>query len=369
MGIKNIICNINKGLEFFNSLPNSDKKEYSPEEVAYIIEKEKNITSQNFLQRINAIRKRAINCPPANNLDFIVFWGYPGAGKSFMVNTIIDNYKKDGRNSHFNIIDKDEHRDIFSNLSNHLKSHVDECEKFSYPAIDYVRQALMLYLKTGHKSIISVGAMGAGSEFCQNAQAALENGYCAHSIYMCVNPNIAYLSNVYRNCVFYKKIIDGEENIYPRLASFDYFNKVKDNVFPMIDNINRFQKKNHTRVRLSVVNRNNQVIYDSKVNDSADVLELIKKEENRFLTEKEIKLISDQISFIKENVEQRTVTNTLPPDYNELKAIKHSFLITKTLLLLQQGKQLDRQQIIPNNHKELESLILSIQQHKEKKHC
>lgn len=41
--------------------------------------------------------------------------------------------------------------------------------------------------------------MGAGSEFKDNAAKAIASGYKPCAVYMSVNPDIAYLSSVYRS--------------------------------------------------------------------------------------------------------------------------------------------------------------------------
>lgn len=125
-----------------------------------------------------------------------------------MAQKLIDRFGREEDCLPFNIIDKDQHRDLFPNLFNHLKNgHLDECEKFAGITIDYVRRILDLSLLRGERSILSIGSMGAGSEFKDNAAKAIASGYKPCAVYMSVNPDIAYLSSVYRSADLYDKII------------------------------------------------------------------------------------------------------------------------------------------------------------------
>lgn len=66
---------------------------------------------------------------------------------------------------------------------------------------------LDLSLLRGERSILSIGSQGAGSEFKDNAAKAIASGYKPCAVYMSVNPDIAYLSSVYRSADLYDKII------------------------------------------------------------------------------------------------------------------------------------------------------------------
>lgn len=104
----------------------------------------------------------------------------------------------------FNIIDKDNHRDLFPNLFEHLKGeHIEECERFAGVTIDYVRRILDLSFEAGQRSVLSIGSMGALSEFKDNADKAIKYGYKPCAVYMSVHKDIAYLSHIYRRATLF----------------------------------------------------------------------------------------------------------------------------------------------------------------------
>lgn len=319
----------------------TNHEEYSPEEVQEIIDLEQTQTRKNYLTRIKAFQRDNLAQSHAGEKKFVVFWGYPGAGKSFMVDKLIQRHQKDNPDILFNIIDKDQHRDIFANLFMHLKGHVDECEKFGRPAMDYVRQILKLTIESGNKSVISIGAMGAGSEFCDNASMAVEHGYKAQAVYMCVNPDVAYLSNVYRSCTLYDKMIHQGKELYPRLVSRPYFESVQKKLDGMIMQIDAFQKQNPDDINLLVLNRANQVIYDSQTNEGQNVLGKIHFEENRPLTMPEFVLLNKQISLIDTNIRHRCENNIYYPSQKEIDALQTALAnIKKQIILSRQAHNL-----------------------------
>ena len=303
--------------------------EYTAEEVQEIIEKELAQTKINYLTRIKEFQRDNLSSAHKGEKKFVVFWGYPGAGKSFMVNKLIQRHQEQNPEIIFNIIDKDQHRDLFGNLFEHLRGHVDECEKFGRPAMEYVRQILKLTLESGNKSVISIGAMGAGSEFCDNAQIAIENGYKAQAVYMCVNPDIAYLSNVYRSCTLYDKMIHQGQELYPRLVSRPYFDSVQKKLDGMILQIDAFQKQNPENVHLLVVNRANQTIYDAQQDNEQNILGKIHYEENRPFTSEELILIHKQITMIDTNIRHRCEQRLYYPSQKEIDAMQMALVNIK----------------------------------------
>lgn len=104
----------------------------------------------------------------------------------------------------FNIIDKDNHRDLFPNLFEHLKGeHIEECERFAGVTIDYVRRILDLSFEAGQRSVLSIGSMRALSEFKDNADKAIKYGYKPCAVYISVHKDIAYLSHIYRRATLF----------------------------------------------------------------------------------------------------------------------------------------------------------------------
>lgn len=317
-----IIKKIETLLDYTQQKSFTNYPEYSADEVNQIIEQEAKLTRFNYLSRIKEFQRSNLSDSHSGNKKFVVFWGYPGAGKSFMVDKLIKRHQQENPDILFNIIDKDQHRDIFGNLFEHLRGHVEECEKFGRPAMEYVRQILNLTLDSGRKSVISIGAMGAGSEFCDNASTAIDNGYKAQAVYMCVNPDVAYLSNVYRCCTLYDKMIHQGQELYPRLVSRPYFDGVQQKLDGMILQIDAFQKQNPDNVELLVVNRANQTIYDSQQASEQNVLGKIHFEENRLLSSNELILINKQISLIDTNIRHRCENNIYYPSQKEIAAMQ-----------------------------------------------
>lgn len=328
-----IIEKIERLLDYTSQKTFVNYPEYTPEEVEKIIAQEQKLTRYNYLSRIKEFQKSNLSDSHAGDKKFVVFWGYPGAGKSFMVDKLIKRHQQDNPDILFNIIDKDQHRDIFGNLFEHLRGHVEECEKFGHPAMDYVRQILQLTLESGNKSVISIGAMGAGSEFCDNARTAIANGYKAQAVYMCVNPDIAYLSNVYRSCTLYDKMIHQGQELYPRLVSRPYFNSVQQKLDGMILQIDAFQKLNADDVHLLVVNRANQTIYDSEKDNSQNVLGKIHFEENRLLSPNEMVLLNKQVALIDTNIRHRCENNVYYPSQKEIDAMQTALTNIETQIV------------------------------------
>lgn len=329
---KQILENIDNILNFVSGFSFSDYPEYTPHEIEQIIQQESVQTRINYLSRIKEFQRENLRHDNSDIKKFVVFWGYPGAGKSFMVNKLIERHQQIDSGIAFNIIDKDMHRDIFSNLFQHLKGHVDECEKFGRPAMDYVRQILKLSLESKNRSVISIGAMGAGSEFCDNAMLAISNGYQPQAVYMCVNPDIAYLSNIYRSCSLYDKMIHQGQELYPRLVSREYFDSVRHKLDGMILQIDAFQKTHSDNTQLLVLNRQNQTIYDSQTDTDKNVLGLIHYEEHRPLSMQEQALINKQIISIGTNIRYRCENNLYYPSQKEILAMQAALTNIRTLV-------------------------------------
>jgi hypothetical protein len=90
----------------------------------------------------------------------------------------------------------------------------------------------------------------------------------------------------------------------------------------MIANINQFQKENAENVDLLVLNRHNELLYDSRKPHVDNVQEVIEKEENRALRHNEIILIGKQLYQIQQNMLYRANNGIYPPTKNEVEAAK-----------------------------------------------
>lgn len=296
---------------------------FTSEEVEEILKKEDSGARKNYDEAIKKFLERNDVVEFAKDKRFIVYWGYPGGGKSMMTQKLIERFANDEDCLPFNIIDKDDHRDLFPNLFNHLKDgHIDECERFAGVTIDYVREILDLTLQAGQRSVLSVGSMGAGNEFTVNAKKAMEYGYKPCAVYMAVNPDIAYLSSVYRCATYYDQIIFQNNELYPRLVSKVYFNRLMQDLPVMIDKIDAFQKENAEQVDLMVVNRANELLYDTRKPHVDNVREVIEKEENRALTDDEATLLLTQIQKIHQNMQYRYENDIYAPCRSEVDMAK-----------------------------------------------
>ena len=296
---------------------------FSREEVDAILAKEEKGAQANYDAAIAKFMETNNQSMPPKVKRFVVYWGYPGAGKSVMTQKVISRFAAEEDCLPFNIIDKDNHRDLFPNLFDHLKGeHIEECEKFAGVTIDYVRKILDLSLQAGQRSVLSIGSMGAGSEFKDNASKAIEYGYKPCAVYMSVHKDIAYLSNIYRSAVLYDQIIFHNKQLYPRLVSSEYFGRVTQMLPKMIDNINQFQKDNAQDVDLLVLNRQNELLYDSRRPHLDNVRDVIEKEENRALRSDEIILIGKQLYQIQQNIMYRANNGIYTPTKNEVDAAK-----------------------------------------------
>ena len=310
-------------LDYLNTIKCEDSVSFTEDEVLEILKQEEKGAKSNYDRAINKFLEGNRHRLPPKTKRFIVYWGYPGAGKSVMTNNLINRFGRDEDCLPFNIIDKDQHRDLFPNLFEHLKGgHIDECEKFAGVTIDYVRKILDLSLQEGTRSVLSVGSMGAGVEFKDNAKKALEYGYKPCAVYMAVNPDIAYLSNVYRSATLYDKIIFHNQELYPRLVSHEYFSRVVKMLPDMIDNIDQFQKENANDIDLLVVNRADELLYDSRKPHLDNVRDIIKKEEERPLTSEELCTINMQLHKIHQNMKYRCDNQVYTPVKSEVEVAK-----------------------------------------------
>lgn len=326
-----------------------DSIEYQPDEVALIMQAEQHQTRINFLKHLKEFQQKNMSLAHSGDKKFVAFWGYPGAGKSFLLDKLIQRYQKENPVIKFNLIDKDQHRGIFPNLFSYLKGHEDECQKFGEPAMNFVRQILELSLKGGQTSIIGMGAKGAGIDFCHNANMALEYGYKPEAVYMSINPDIAYLSNVYRNCTLYDKMIHQNQELYPTLVSRPYFDNLHTDLNSMILQIDAFQKQKPDDVRLLVINRANETVYDSRTDQGQNVLGKIHFEENRQLTSEELILVHKQISQITTNIKYRCENNIFYPSQKEIDALQIALTNTKRLLRQNTSRALSAESsMVPN---------------------
>lgn len=311
-------------LAYLESLTPRESVLFTEDEVKTILEQEQVAATDNYEAAIKKFMEGNSSSIPPKLKRFAVYWGYPGAGKSVMTQKLIDRFSQAEDCLPFNIIDKDNHRDLFPNLFEHLKDgHIDECEKFAGITIDYVRTILDLSLQNGKRSVLSIGSMGAGSEFKDNALRAMEYGYKPCAVYMAVNKDIAYLSNIYRSATLYDKIIFQNKQLYPRLVSTEYFERVVKMLPQMIEKIDCFQKENATHVDLMVLNRHNELLYHSQVpNLSVSVSDIIQKEENRELRDEEVVGINMQLFKIRQNIQYRYENGVYAPCKSEVEAAK-----------------------------------------------
>ena len=310
-------------VEYLNSMRYEDSIPFTDQEIEEILAQENLESDENYLRAIESFKERNAFMKAPKSKRFIVYWGYPGAGKSCMADKLIDRFGKEEDCLPFNTIDKDQHRNLFPNLFKHLKNgHIDECEKFADVTIRYVREILDLSLKLGNRSVLSIGSMGAGNDFTDNALKAIDYGYRPCAVYMSVNPDIAYLSNVYRCSSLYDKIIFQNKELYPRLVSNEYFKRVVDQLPNMIDRIDRFQQEHSDNIDLMVINRSNQVLYDSRHPHELNVKEAIYSEENRELTSADLITLNKQLTFIEKNMRYRYENNVYAPCKSEVEIAK-----------------------------------------------
>lgn len=310
-------------LNYLDGLQTKDSVSFSEKEVQDILAKEQETAQKNHAAAIAKFLETNNQTIAPKVKRFAVYWGYPGAGKSVMTQKLIERFARDEDCLPFNIIDKDNHRDLFPNLFEHLKGgHIDECERFAGVTIDYVRTILDLSLQAGQRSVLSIGSMGAGVEFRDNALKAISYGYKPCAVYMAVNKDIAYLSNIYRSANLYDQIIFQNKQLYPRLVSNEYFERVVQMLPKMIDNIDTFQQQNTDNVDLMVLNRDNNLLYDSRKPHDISVRDVIFKEENRMLTPQEVVTLNMQLYKIKQNMKYRYDNNIYAPCKNEVIAAK-----------------------------------------------
>ncbi len=310
-------------LAYLDSISGGEQVSFTDDEVQQILKQEETAAKENYNNAIAKFLEENNSVLPPKTRRFVVYWGYPGAGKSVMTQHLIERFGQDEDCLPFNIIDKDEHRNLFPHLFHHLRGgHIDECEKFAGVTIDYVREVLDLSLHMGKRSVLSVGSMGAGAEFADNATKAIEHGYKPCAVYMAVNPDIAYLSSVYRSATLYDKIIFQNHELYPRLVSNEYFNRVVNMLPTMIDRIDAFQREHAQDVDLMVVNRANEVLYDTRRPHLNNVREVIAKEESRPLRPDEIITINRQLHKIQQNMQYRYENGIYAPCRSEVDMAK-----------------------------------------------
>lgn len=337
-------------LDFLNTMSCGEHVLFTEEEVQTILQQEEKGVRQNYDRAIAKFLEKNNDCVPPKSRRFVVYWGYPGAGKSVMTQKLIERFAQDEDCLPFNIIDKDEHRNLFPNLFNHLRGgHIDECEKFAGVTIDYVRQILDLSLQSGQRSVLSVGSMGAGMEFADNATKAISYGYKPCAVYMAVNPDVAYLSSVYRSATLYDKIIFQNNELYPRLVSNEYFSRVVRMLPVMIDKISDFQKDNADNVDLMVVNRSNELLYDTRRPHIDNVREVIAAEECRPLKKEEIMLLNMQIHKIHQNMKYRYENGIYAPCRSEVDMAKTA-VANIAELVRQQRPELDMSAVMLHKH-------------------
>ncbi len=328
-----LLKQVDELLTHLDSMECGENIPFSEEEVNAILAQEQDGARQNYDTAIAKFLEKNNNGTSPKSRRFIVYWGYPGAGKSVMTQKLIERFAQDEDCLPFNIIDKDDHRNLFPNLFSHLRGgHIDECEKFAGVTIDYVRRILDLSLQSGQRSVLSVGSMGAGVEFADNAAKAIQYGYKPCAVYMAVNPDVAYLSSVYRSATLYDKIIFQNNELYPRLVSHEYFSRVVRMLPEMIDKISVFQQANAENVDLLVVNRANELLYDTRRPHLDNVREVIEREENRPLRAGEISLLNMQLHKIHQNMKYRYENGIYAPCRSEVDMAKNAVANIATLI-------------------------------------
>lgn len=315
------------GLKVVDSIP------FTKEETDKILEVEAEQSAANYRRAISKFQESNQAVVPPKSKRFVVYWGLPGAGKSVMAQKLIGRFGREEDCLPFNIIDKDQHRDLFPNLFEHLRNgHIDECEKFAGVTIDYVRKILDLSLAAGERSILSIGSMGAGSEFQDNAMKAISCGYRPCAVYMAVKPEIAYLSSAYRSAVLYDQIIFQNKELYPRLVSDEYFTRVVKMLPQMIEKIDNFQQEHSEHIDLMVLNRNDDVLYDSKGPHRHNVWQAIRREEERELAPHEVIGINRQLTQIERNIRYRAENGVYAPAKSEVAIIQKAVTNIMTLI-------------------------------------
>jgi len=340
--IKNeLLAKTDRLLNFISGLELEDNIPFTEQEVREILNEEAVGSAKNYARAIAQFQAGNSTAVPPKSKRFVVYWGYPGAGKSFMAQKLIERFGRDEDCLPFNIIDKDQHRNLFPNLFEHLKGgHIDECEKFASVTIDYVRKILDLSLASGERSILSIGAMGAGSEFKDNANKAIAYGYKPCAVYMAVNPDIAYLSNVYRSTELYDQIIFQNKELYPRLVSNEYFSRVVKMLPEMIGRIDLFQQENSESVDLLVLNRSNELLYDSRKPHQLNVQQAIRREEKRRLSSLDLITINKQLTRIYNNLAYRSANKIYAPCKSEIEIVQKA--VTNIATLIRQQPELKK---------------------------
>lgn len=328
---KDIVKQIDEHLIKISNIPPVEQAEYTPEQVQAIIEQEKEQTQKKLNKRIKAFNRRNAAEPFPDSLEFLLFWGYPGCGKSTLMEKICRKKQLKGETALYNILDKDKHRPLFSNLASYLDGHASECEKFSYPAIEFVQKAVRHTFKTAKRSLISVGALGAAIDFQDNAQHAILQGYKVHATYMCIHPSIAYLSNLYRNCAIYEQIENGSQRVYPRLVPASYFASFKNQLMPALQKMEEVYQLNPDHIRLTVTDRHGTTLFDTNYGDF-DIQKTVEQEEKHPFTFTELLMFAQQINFITTNLENRSRSGKIKPTSEELKSVTRSFMALSALM-------------------------------------
>ena len=90
----------------------------------------------------------------------------------------------------------------------------------------------------------------------------------------------------------------------------------------MIDKINTFQKQHPQNVDLMVLNRRNELLYDSRLPHLDNVQEVIFKEEHRLLRPDEVITINMQLHKIEQNMRYRYDNDIYAPCKSEVDAAK-----------------------------------------------
>ena len=100
----------------------------------------------------------------------------------------------------------------------------------------------------------------------------------------------------------------------------------------MIGKINEFQKENYENVDLLVVNRQNELLYDSRGPHEDNVLDVIRKEEARPLKVEEVITINAQLYKIHESMKYRYEKGVYKPARSEVDVAKVAIANVRKLI-------------------------------------
>lgn len=298
-----------------------DYPQYTYNEVAAIIEKEKETVEKNYNAFLRDFRRNNVYNHDTEQRDYILMFSFPGAGKTRLSEHVHQNMLANNPKNIFNVLDKDDYRFLFPRLHNYLKNHIDENGRFEYPATNCIRTFLAETIESRSRSVLASGSLGAAVDFPENAIKAMQNGYHPHVIYLSVNKDIANLSNMYRSAKIFDGIIDEGKQDCPRFIPVEYYDTFEENKHEILRNLSTFQKQYGDRFELSVTNRNFDTLYNSRLTPDKDVDAVVRQEEQRDLTYEELKNLHFQVYVIKQNMRKRLEHGVYIPNTKEQRSL------------------------------------------------